>query len=295
MFALIGPTASGKSNLAIKLAKKLNYEILSLDSLSIYKEIDIASAKPSKEDLKSIKHYGIDEIYPNEKFDVVKFIEIYKKIKHKNIIIVGGSSFYLKAMIDGISPMPKIDEEIKKEAKKKDYNFLKKIDEVYASKISPNDTYRIQKGIEIYLATNLPPTIYFKQNPPKPIIKNIPIFEIQINRKTLKERIKKRTQKMFEMGLIDEVAFLEKKYKDRRLQIFKAIGIKEVLDYFNGKFTLNELKEKIVINTSRLAKRQQTFNKTQFPNKISASIDKLEKINVIFLKYNVSPKKYQLK
>jgi len=278
MFALIGPTASGKSNLAIKLAKKLNYEILSLDSLSIYKEIDIASAKPSKEELKSIKHYGIDEIYPNEKFDVIKFIEIYKKIKHKNIIIVGGSSFYLKAMINGISPMPKIEENIKKEAKKKDYNFLKKIDKVYASKISSNDTYRIQKGIEIYLATNLPPTLYFKQNPPKPIIKNIPIFEIQIDRKTLKERIKKRTQKMFEIGLIDEVAFLEKKYKDRRLPALKAIGIKEVLDYFNGKFTLNELKEKIITNTSRLAKRQQTFNKTQFPNKISAPIDKLEEI-----------------
>jgi len=278
MFALIGPTASGKSNLAIKLAKKLNYEILSLDSLSIYKEIDIASAKPSKEELKSIKHYGIDEIYPNEKFDVIKFIEIYKKIKHKNIIIVGGSSFYLKAMINGISPMPKIEENIKKEAKKKDYNFLKKIDKEYASKISSNDTYRIQKGIEIYLATNLPPTLYFKQNPPKPIIKNIPIFEIQIDRKTLKERIKKRTQKMFEIGLIDEVAFLEKKYKDRRLPALKAIGIKEVLDYFNGKFTLNELKEKIITNTSRLAKRQQTFNKTQFPNKISAPIDKLEEI-----------------
>jgi len=278
MFALIGPTASGKSNLAIKLAKKLNYEILSLDSLSIYKEIDIASAKPSKEELKSIKHYGIDEIYPNEKFDVIKFIEIYKKIKHKNIIIVGGSSFYLKAMINGISPMPKIEEKIKKEAKKKDYNFLKKIDKVYASKISSNDTYRIQKGIEIYLATNIPPTLYFKQNPPKPIIKNIPIFEIQIDRKTLKERIKKRTQKMFEIGLIDEVAFLEKKYKDRRLPALKAIGIKEVLDYFNGKFTLNELKEKIITNTSRLAKRQQTFNKTQFPNKISAPIDKLEEI-----------------
>jgi len=108
LFALIGPTASGKSDLALKLAKKLNYEILSLDSLSIYKEIDIASAKPSKQDLAQVKHYGVNEIYPNEKFDVMKFIEIYKKIPHKNIIIVGGTSFYLKAMIDGISQMPTI-------------------------------------------------------------------------------------------------------------------------------------------------------------------------------------------
>ena len=168
MFALIGPTASGKSDLAIKLAQKLNYEILSLDSLSIYKEIDIASAKPSYEELKKVKHYGINEIYPDEKFDVTKFIEIYKKIPHKNIIIVGGTSFYLKAMIDGISQMPEISDEIKKEAKKLNYEFLKKIDPDFASKISPNDTYRIQKGLQIYLATSTPPSLYFKktlQNP----------------------------------------------------------------------------------------------------------------------------------
>jgi len=277
LFAIIGPTASGKSDLAIKLALKLNYKILSLDSLSIYKEIDIASAKPSKEELSKVKHYGINEIYPNEKFDVVRFIEIYKKIPHKNIIIVGGTGFYLKAMIEGISPMPEINEEIKKEASKKDYDFLKKTDPNFASKISPNDTYRIQKGLEIYFATNLPPSQYFKNNPPKPVLSDIPIFEIAVDRNILRERIKKRTEKMFKSGLIDEVAYLEKKYEDRRLPSLKAIGIKEVLDYFNGKYNLQTLKEKIITNTARLAKRQQTFNKTQFKNKISAPLEELEK------------------
>jgi len=278
LFAIIGPTASGKSNLAIKLAKKLKYEILSLDSLSIYKEIDIASAKPSKEELKEVKHYGVDEIYPNEKFDVTKFIEIYKKIPHKNIIIVGGTGFYLKAMITGISPMPTINEEIKKEAKKFTYQELLNIDKEFAKKIYPNDTYRITKGAEIYLATNLPPSEYFKQNPPKPILKNIPIFEIDINRTLLKTTIIKRTKKMFESGLIDEVAYLEAKYKDRRLPALKAIGIKEVLDYFNGVYNNKEkLFEKIVTNTARLAKRQQIFNKTQF-NTIKAPIKQLEEI-----------------
>ena len=276
MFAIIGPTASGKSDLAIKLAKKLNYEILSLDSLSIYKEIDIASAKPSKEELREVKHYGINEIYPNEKFDVSKFIEIYKNIPHKNIIIVGGTSFYLKAMIDGISPMPKIDEEIKKEAKRFTYEKLKSIDPIFTSKISSNDSYRIIKGAEIYLATNLAPTQYFKLNPPIPILPKIPIFEIDINRKVLRKRIIKRTKKMFEMGLIDEVSYLEAKYKDRRLPALKAIGIKEVLDYFNGIYNINTLFEKIVTNTARLAKRQQTFNKTQF-NTLKAPLEKLEK------------------
>jgi len=277
LFAIIGPTASGKSDLAINLAEKLGYEILSLDSLSIYKEIDIASAKPSKEELNKIKHYGINEIYPNEKFDVSKFIEIYKNIPHKNIIIVGGTGFYLKAMIDGISKMPEITDKIRQKAKKFTYEKLKNIDPVFTEKISPNDTYRITKGAEIYLATNLAPSEYFRLNPPEPILPEIPVFEIDVDRKTLRERIVKRTQKMFETGLIDEVAYLEAKYKDRRLPALKAIGVKEVLDYFNGIYDKDKLFEKIVTNTARLAKRQQTFNKTQF-NTIKAPLEKLEEI-----------------
>jgi len=288
VIALIGPTASGKSELAIEFALKNGYEILSLDSLSIYKEVDIASAKPSQKELSLVKHYGVNEIYPNQKFDVMKFIEIYQKIENKKIIIVGGTSFYLKAMIDGISKMPNITEEIKKEAKKLNYEFLKKIDPIFASKISQNDSYRIQKGIEIFLATNLPPTQYFKQNPKIAILKNIPIFEIDIDRNTLREKIRKRTEKMFQMGLIDEVAYLEHKYKDRRLPALKAIGIKEVLDYFNGKYSKEVLKEKIITNTARLAKRQQTFNKTQF-NTIKAPIFKLkELIQRNYFNFNVS-------
>ena len=201
MFAIIGPTASGKSDLAIKLALKLGYEILSLDSLSIYKEVDIASAKPSKDELSLVKHYGIDEIYPNEKFDVNKFINIYKKIQHDKIIIVGGTGFYLKAMIEGISTMPKISEDIKQKAKKGNYETLKKIDPAFAAKISPNDSYRIQKGLEIFYATSTPPTQYFKLNPPKPVLPDIPIFEIEVKRDVLRERIKKRTEKCLKTAL----------------------------------------------------------------------------------------------
>ena len=277
MIALIGPTASGKSELAIEFALKNGYEILSLDSLSIYKEVDIASAKPSQKELSLVKHYGVNEIYPNQKFDVMKFIEIYQKIENKKIIIVGGTSFYLKAMISGISEMPKIGEEIKKEAQKYRWDFLNRIDSEYASKIKPQDNYRVSKGVEIYLATNLPPTQYFKQNPPKPIIKNCKIYEIAVERDILRERIKLRTEKMIKMGLIDEVAYLEAKYRDRTLPVLKAIGVKEVLDYFDGVYSKKEMIEKIITNTARLAKRQQTFNKTQFLDKISLPLEKLKK------------------
>jgi len=281
MIALIGPTASGKSDLAIKYALKYGYEILSLDSLSIYKEVDIASAKPSKEELNLVKHYGVNEIYPNEKFDVMKFIEIYEKIKDKKIIIVGGTSFYLKAMISGISQMPKITDEIRSEAKKYNWEFLNKIDEKYASKIKPQDSYRIEKGIEIYLSTNMAPTKYFELNPPKPIIENCNIYEIAVDRNVLRDRIIKRTSKMLELGLIDEVAYLESKYRDRTLPTLKAIGVKEVLDYFNGIYDKKTMQEKIVTNTARLAKRQQTFNKTQFLDKTSLPLEELyKKFNV---------------
>jgi tRNA dimethylallyltransferase len=277
VIALIGPTASGKSELAIEFALKNGYEILSLDSLSIYKEVDIASAKPSQKELSLVKHYGVNEIYPNQKFDVMKFIEIYQKIENKKIIIVGGTSFYLKAMISGISEMPKIGEEIKKEAQKYRWDFLNRIDSEYASKIKPQDNYRVSKGVEIYLATNLPPTQYFKQNPPKPIIKNCKIYEIAVERDILRERIKLRTEKMIKMGLIDEVAYLEAKYRDKTLPVLKAIGVKEVLDYFDGVYSKKEMIEKIITNTARLAKRQQTFNKTQFLDKISLPLEKLKK------------------
>ena len=127
--AIIAPTASGKTALSISLAHKLNAVILSLDSLAIYKQINIASAKPTIKEQDGIVHFGIDEIYPNESFDVMKFIELYKKAKdyaiinNKNLIIVGGTSFYLKSMIDGISSIPKITSDNEKKIDEKFNNY----------------------------------------------------------------------------------------------------------------------------------------------------------------------------
>jgi len=122
--AIIGPTASGKSDLAIKIAKKINAYILSIDSLSIYKEIDIVSAKPSKEELSQVKHFGINVLNPDEYFSVDIFIDIYKDVKSicekedKNLIIVGGTSFYLKSLLNGLSVLPTIDAKTTSKVKK---------------------------------------------------------------------------------------------------------------------------------------------------------------------------------
>ncbi len=278
--ALIGSTASGKTALSIDIAKKINANILSLDSLAIFKEIDIASAKPTKQERQGITHFGIDVLYPNEPFDVTTFIKLYKKAKKesikdgKNLIIVGGTSFYLNILIKGISELPKIAKEAKETTQKllinleKAHDFLYQKDPNYMKKIEKSDRYRIEKMLNLFFQTKLTPTEYFKANPPKPTItEKLPIYEIEVERDVLRKRIELRTQKMLKDGLIDEVFYLEKTYT-REPNCMKAIGIKEVLAYFDGYYTKKEMQERIVIHTAQLAKRQRTFNKSQFLEKI---------------------------
>ncbi len=288
--ALIGPTASGKTALSIKLAQKMNAHILSLDSLSIYKEIDIVSAKPTLEERANIKHFGLDYLYPHEDFDVTTFIKLYHEVytlcqkEHKNLVIVGGTSFYLKMLLEGISDVPNISDKTKVEASKhltdltSTYEWLYSVDPTYMINIASNDSYRIEKALHLYLETSLTPTVYFKRFPPKPTITDsLPIYQIVVERNVLRERIALRTKLMLDEGLIDEICVLEKKYS-RQPNCMKAIGIKETLAYLDGLYDKKLLEEKIVINTARLAKRQTTFNNSQFDNVIKGSVDELEKM-----------------
>ncbi len=287
--AIIGPTASGKSNLAIKIAQKIDAYILSIDSLSIYKDINIVSAKPSQKELDTIKHFGIDMLYPHEYFSAEIFITLYKKVvqicqnDNKNLIIVGGTSFYLKSLIDGLSPLPCIDAKVKSRVAlqmrdiEKCYKFLLNRDSAYMQKIDTNDSYRIEKALLIFEASGLTPSKWFESNPPLCMSEEIPIYNISVTRDVLRKRIAKRTKKMLEDGLIDEVCSLEKNYS-RLPNAMGSIGISEVLEYLDGNVSKEEMLELISIHTSQLAKRQQTFNKTQFNNLISAPLEDLEDI-----------------
>ncbi len=276
--ALIGPTASGKSDLALRLALEYDAYILSLDSLSLYKEIDIASAKPSKEELATVKHFGIDLIRPYEEFSVSIFIQEYLKLKQrcedekKNLVIVGGSSFYLRTLLQGLSPIPDYSHETIEKVKTllhdlpKAYQLLVQADQEHMQGIEPTDRYRIEKMLLIYIETGLSPTEYFRLHPAKPVISDLPIYEIDVDRIYLKERIILRTRKMIDMGLIDEVCDLEYRYT-RSPNALKAIGIIEVYDYLDGRCSLEEMGENIITHTAQLAKKQQTFNRNQFPNR----------------------------
>ena len=278
--AIIGSTASGKTGLSLEIAHKTNSIILSLDSLSVYKEIDVASAKPSKKERGEIIHFGIDEVHPNEEFDVIQFISCYKKAKgfaqanNKNLIIVGGTGFYLKSLIEGISTG--VDFKVKLDSNVGEiYDLLYSLDKDYMSKIKRNDKYRIEKAYAIYKKTNLTPSTYFKENPKVPIAKDLQLFEIIWEKEELKKRIYKRTSMMMNEGIIDEVVYLEKKYT-RKPNSMSSIGILETLEFLDGKIDKRQLEEKIASNTIKLAKRQNTFNKGQFKsNKISNIITNL--------------------
>jgi tRNA dimethylallyltransferase len=284
--AIIGSTASGKTALSLQIASITNSIILSLDSLCVYKDIEIASAKPTVQERGDIVHFGIDEVFPNINFDVIKFIELYKKAKEyalkndKNLIIVGGTGFYLKALIEGLSQgvESKIELDI---PQNEAYELLYNIDKEYMQRIEKNDRYRIEKAYAIYKQTGLSPSSYFEQNPKIPVAKNLKIFEILWEKDELKNRISQRTKIMIDSGLIDEVIFLERKYT-REPNCMASIGIVETLEYLDGKLTKRELEEKISANTIKLAKRQNTFNKSQFPEKTSNII---EDLNSDILKY----------
>ncbi len=275
--ALLGATASGKSALAIEVAKEVGANILSLDSLAIYHDTDIVSAKPTLEEREGIKHFGIDALHVDEYFSAATFFELYKNAKEsskkegKHLIIVGGTSFYLKSMIEGLSPKltPSKEtlEEVEQRIKnlKDAYTFIEKSDPIYAKKISYHDSYRIAKWYEIYLESAEVASAYFAKNQKEAILKDIPIYDILIERDLLRERISQRSAIMIEQGAIDEVFRLEKKYT-RLPKPMKAIGIVECLSYLDGKIDKKELHNLISIHTAQLAKRQETFNKSQFPN-----------------------------
>jgi len=291
--AILGGSGAGKTALSLELASNYDCAILSLDSLSVYQEINIASAKPSLGERKGIPHFGIDVLHPNELQNIHNFIQEYHRAqafcqKHnKHLLIVGGTSFYLKTLLCGLSPSPKLSSSEKLEIDSTihhlgdlnaQYAYLRRVDLPYASKLKPQDSYRIVRALEIYFSTQTAPSVYFANNPPKPILKSCEIFEIYFARELLRTRIQERTQEMLNKGLLNEVQTLIARYGTQH-QWAKSIGIKETLAYLNYQkswdsssskpqspiFSLESLKDSISLHTAQLAKRQGTFNKTQFP------------------------------
>ena len=272
VIVICGPTASGKTALSIELAKRINGEIISSDSMQIYKDMDIGTAKPTKEETQGIKHYLIDCVSPDERYSVANFKKDAKAAikeivqKGKTPIVVGGTGLYVDSLIYEIDYNDiEIDEQYrnqlediaKNDGLDKLYEEAKKIDPEAISKISENDQKRIIRVLEIYHSTGKTKTEQEAMSRKEPEY-DYKVFALNWERDILYERINKRVDIMIEQGLIEEVKNIKEKY-NKFPTAMQGLGYKEVVDYLDGKYSKEEMIEKIKMETRRYAKRQLTW------------------------------------
>ena len=275
VIVICGPTASGKTALSIELAKKINGEIISSDSMQIYKYMDIGTAKPNEEEKQGIQHYLLDFVEPNQRYSVAEFkkdaeLAIEEILaKGKTPIVVGGTGLYVDSLIYGIEYQnieldekyrKELEERVEKEGLKKLYDEAQKIDPQAMEKISKNDQKRILRVLEIYKATGKNKTEQEIESRKKGVKYDYKVFAINWERQLLYERINKRVDIMIEQGLIKEVEELLKKY-DKFPTAMQGLGYKEVVEYLQGITTKEEMLEKLKMETRRYAKRQITWFK----------------------------------
>lgn len=302
VIVICGPTASGKTALSIELAKRINGEIVSADSMQIYKDMDIGSAKVTHEEMQGIKHYLIDCVYPNERYSVANYKQDAKNAietiiqRGKVPIVVGGTGLYIDSLIYEIEYKDiKINEDYRKQLEKiKDeqglevlYNKALEIDPEAMKKISSNDYKRITRILEIYEATGKTKTQQEAESRLNEIPYNYKVFAIDYDREKLYERINKRVDIMLEKGLINEVKKLLEKYNEFPTAM-QGLGYKEVKQYFDGDLSKEEMIEKIKQESRRYAKRQFTwFRKNKQTIWINGEDDIQKNINIILEESNI--------
>jgi len=274
VIVIAGPTASGKTALSIELAKKINGEIISSDSMQIYKDMDIGTAKVTKEEMQGIKHYLVDFVSPTDRYSVSNFKKNAEKAieeilqKGKTPIVVGGTGLYIDSLIYGIEyPDMQFDENYRNELLKKSktedglkllYEEANKIDPEAMKTISPNDVKRITRVLEIYKATGKNKTENEILSRQKGVKYDYKVFVLNMDRDILYERINYRVDKMLEQGLLEEVENLLKKY-EKYSTAMQAIGYKEVVEYLDKSISYDEMVEKIKQGSRNYAKRQLTW------------------------------------
>jgi len=265
LIVITGPTATGKTDFSIRLAREIGGEIISADSMQVYKGLDIGTDKVAKEIRKEIPHYLIDVVEPYEKFSVADFVkeadraveEIRKKGKFP--IVVGGTGFYIRALLYGVPETPPSSEEVRRELEKHTtkelYAELLKVSPDYAKKIGKNDRKRIIRALEVYRLTGKPITDFSpkKDKPRYPFLG----YFLYRNREELYKRIADRVDSQIRRGLVEETKWLLK--FGRNLTAFQALGYKEMLEYLDGRMDLEEAVKLLKRRTKQFAKRQFTW------------------------------------
>ena len=296
VIVICGPTASGKTALSIELAKKINGEIVSADSMQIYKDMDIGTAKPTIEEMQGIKHYLIGYVSPEQRYSVADYKKDAKKAikeileKGKIPIVVGGTGLYIDSLIYEIEYQDikldaqyrkQLEDEVKEKGLEELYKKAKIIDEKAMEKISLTDKKRILRVLEIYHATGKTKTEQEIESRKKEVEYDYKVYALNWDRQKLYDRINKRVDIMIEQGLIQEVKQILEKYSTFPTAM-QGLGYKEVVDYLNGIYTKEEMVEKIKMETRRYAKRQLTwFRKNKQTIWLNAEDTTQKNINII--------------
>lgn len=271
---LRGPTASGKTDLSLELAEKFPIELISVDSVMVYKGLNIGSAKPSKQILKSYPHHLIDICEPNEKYSAGRFIvdaqKIIKDIQSNDRIplLVGGTMMYYKVLQDGMSQLPAANEEIRTQIDLKAEKIgwpemhveLRKVDPESAKEIKPNDKQRIQRAIEVYMITGIPMSELKREGESNNKFDYLSISLLPNDREALYENINNRFDSMIKEGLLDEVStLLNTERVSNESHSMRSIGYREMLEYIRGEKTLEVAIDTARLSSRRYAKRQITW------------------------------------
>ncbi len=273
LWILTGPTASDKTEIGFNIAKKINSEIISADSMLFYRGMDIGTAKPPLNMRELVPHHFIDIIYPWENYSVGKYVGNVENLLNSNneqkrkFLIVGGSPLYIKGLVNGIFNGPEADwnirgelEEIaEKEGSSHVHDILQEVDPVKAAELHPNDLRRIIRAIEVYKITGEPVTILQERYKLARNNYKFKIICITREREDVYRRINERVEIMFDKGLVDEVKSLLDNPKGLSKQAKQALGYKEVIQYLDGELTLSDSKEMVKLSTRRFAKRQMTW------------------------------------
>ena len=277
--AVVGPTASGKSMLAMELAARFNGEIVSADSMQVYRFMDIGTAKPTQEQRQRVPHHLIDIADPDEEFNAARYSEEASRAIHdihergKNVFVVGGTGLYVRALTKGLFKGPGSDMRLRNEfailgsrseGARYLYEKLKEVDPEAASGIHPNNMARIVRALEVYYLTNKPISAFQKEHGFSEESYDVLKVGLSIDRKLLYKRIEDRVDSMIEAGLVAEVKkLLDMGYVGTDLKsvpkVMRALGYKEILEYMQNKISLENAVEEIKKNTKRYAKRQMTW------------------------------------
>lgn len=273
MIVLTGPTAVGKTSLSIKLAKAINGEIISADSMQVYKEMDIGSAKIMKDEMEGINHYLVDVLDPTDEFNVFVFKQMAQKAleeiysKNKIPIIVGGTGFYIQALLydinfeeeDNSSIRINLEEKARQIGPERLYEELKEKDPQYASTLHFNNVKKVIRALEYIELNGKKFSTHNDEERAKASPYDFRYFVLNDIRENLYSRIDKRVDIMMERGLLDEVKRLHDKGYTRSLVSMQGLGYKELLDYFDGLCSLDEAVNKIKLESRHFAKRQLTW------------------------------------